>query len=51
MGVTNKTIINRCTKLANNGFIAPNAIGQRIRSYSLTEFAKQNEKDIISMIS
>lgn len=51
MGVTNKTIINRCAKLVNNGFIVPNIVGQRIRSYSLSEFAKRNEKDIISRIS
>ena len=50
LGVTNKTVINRCVKLANNGFIVPNIVSQRIRSYSLSEFAKRNEKDIISKI-
>lgn len=34
IGVTNKTIINRCVKLANNGFLLPNIVNQRIRSYS-----------------
>lgn len=50
IGVTNKTIINRCAKLANHGFLVPNIVRQRIRSYSLSEFAKRNEKTIISKI-
>ena len=51
VGVTNKTIINRCAKLANNGFLIPNIVKQRIRSYSLSEFAKKNEKKIIMKIN
>lgn len=51
LGVTNKTIINRCAKLTQNGFLVPNIVSQRIRSYSLSEFAKRNEKKIISRIS
>jgi len=50
IGVTNKTIINRCAKLTNNGFLIPNIVRQRIRSYSLSEFAKRNEKNILSKI-
>ena len=50
IGVTNKTIINRCVKLTNNGFLVPNSVNQRIRSYSLSEFAKRNEKKILSRI-
>ncbi len=50
VGVTNKTIINRCAKLTNNGFLIPNIVKERIRSYSLSEFAKRNEKDILSKI-
>lgn len=50
IGVTNKTIINRCVKLTNNGFLIPNIVSQRIRSYSLSEFAKQNEKKILLKI-
>lgn len=48
--VTNKTIINRCAKLTNNGFLIPNIVNQRIRSYSLSEFSKRNEKKIIAKI-
>lgn len=47
LGVTNKTIINRCAKLTNNGFLIPNIVNQRIRSYSLSDFSKRNEKKII----
>ena len=43
LGVTNKTVINRCTKLVKNGFLVPNIVNQRIRTYSLSEFAKNNK--------
>lgn len=48
LGITNRTVINRCVKLANYGFLVPNIVNQRIRSYSLSEFAKRNEKNICS---
>lgn len=51
IGVTNKTIINRCVKLTNNGFLVPNIVNQRVRSYSPSEFAKRNEKNIIKFVS
>ena len=51
LGVTNKTIINRCVKLANNGFLIPNIVNQRIRSYSLSEFTKRNKKKILLKIN
>lgn len=50
IGVTNKTVINRCAKLAAQGFIRPNLVKERIRSYSLTEFAKANEKKLLSIM-
>lgn len=46
LGVTNKTIINRCVKLVNNGFLVPVVVKERIRSYQLSEFVKRNEKEI-----
>ena len=48
LGVTNKTIINRCVKLVNHGFLIPNIVNTRIVSYSISEFAKRNEKKILS---
>lgn len=50
-GVTNKTIINRCVILADNGFVVPVITGQRIRTYSLSEFTKLNSEEIIKIIS
>ena len=50
LGVTNKTIINRCAKLASNGFLIPNIVKERIRSYALSDFAKNNAKQIIALI-
>ncbi len=48
--VTNKTIINRCLKLATNGFLIANIVKERLRSYSLSDFDKTNNKTIISKL-
>ncbi len=47
LGVTNKTIINRCAKLAACGFIIPIIVKERIRSYRLSEFTRANEASIL----
>lgn len=49
--VTNKTIINRCAKLTSNGFLIPNIAKKRIRSYSLSNFTKENRKSILSRLT
>ena len=49
-GVTDKTIINRCTKLTSNSFLVPNVVKERIRSHSLSGFTRANEKQTISRI-
>ena len=36
--VTNRTIINWCVNLAKNGFLTPNLVKQRVRSYTVTGF-------------
>lgn len=51
IGVTNKTIINRCARLTANGFLLPNIVKERVRSYSLSEFAKQNKAYILGRFS
>lgn len=51
IGVTNKTIINRCARLTANGFLLPNIVKERVRSYSLSEFAKRNEEYILERFS
>ena len=48
LGVTNKTIINRLSVLAKQGFVVPIMVNQRIRSYELSEFTKNHEKEINS---
>ena len=40
MNVTNRTITNWCSKLAQNGFLHPNQVNKRIRSYTVTGFGK-----------
>lgn len=50
IGVTNKTVINRCAKLALNGFLVPNIVKERIRSYTLSDFTKNNAKQIIDLM-
>ena len=46
LGVTNKTIINRLAVLARNGFVVPVMAKEHIRSYELSDFDKQHEKEI-----
>lgn len=49
LGVTNKTVINRCAKLAGNGFLQPILVKQRIRSYRVTDFAASHSKEILEV--
>lgn len=51
IGVTNKTVINRLSVLAKNGFVEPEIAGQRIRSYKLSLFTKQHEEELTKMIA
>ena len=48
--VTNKTVINRLATLVKNGFVIPNLVKERIRSYELSDFTKQNEKEIRKLL-
>lgn len=51
IGVTNKTVINRCAKLAYHGFLIPIIVKTRVRSYQLSDFSKINEKKILKKLS
>ena len=51
IGVTNKTVINRLSVLAKNGFVEPIMAKERIRFYKLSEFTVTNKKSIIKHIS
>lgn len=48
--VTNKTVINRLAVLAKNGFVVPILVNQRIRSYELSDFTKEHEKEILKRL-
>ena len=50
LSVTNKTIINRLAVLVKYGFVLPILVNQRIRSYKLSEFTKDNEKEIMKVL-
>ena len=51
LSVTNKTIINRCVKLTSTGFLIPNIVKERIRTYSLSAFAQKYTKEILAKLS
>lgn len=51
LSVTNKTIINRLAALVKNGFVVPILVNERIRSYELSEFTRDHEKEIMKVIS
>lgn len=38
--VTNRTIINWCVNLVKNGFVRPNLVNRRVRSYTVTGFGE-----------
>ncbi len=44
--VTNKTIINRLSVLVKNGFVEPVMVNERVRSYKLSTFTKDHEKEL-----
>lgn len=50
LSVTNKTVINRLSVLVKNGFVVPILVNERIRSYKLSEFTKDYEKEILKAI-
>ena len=50
IGVTNKTIINRLAVLSKNGFVVPNLVKQRVRSYELSDFTKNHKNEIVDKI-
>ena len=50
IGVTNKTAINRCVKLAENGFLIPVLVKERVRSYKMSDYTKENMNGIESML-
>lgn len=50
LSVTNKTVINRLAGLVKNGFVIPILVNKRIRSYKLSEFAINHEREIKEVV-
>lgn len=50
LSVTNKTVINRLAVLVKNGFVIPILVNKRIRSYKLSEFAINHERQIKEVV-
>ena len=50
LNVTNKTVINRLSILVKNGFVIPILVKERIRSYKLSDFSKDNAEEILRKI-
>ena len=48
--ITNKTVINRLAVLSKSGFVIPIMVNQRIRTYELSDFSKDHEKEIVKLI-
>ena len=46
-GISNRTVINRCAKLVNNGFLIPQIVKERIRAYRVSDMTRANEKIIL----
>lgn len=50
LNVTNRTIINWCASLVESGFLTPEIVKERIRSYSLSDLCLANSKSILGEI-
>ena len=46
LGISNRMAINRLSVLAKNGFVIPHLVNQRIMSYELSDFTKENREFI-----
>ena len=50
MGINNRTVINRCAKLVQVGFLEPVVANERIMTYRLSDLVKSNERKLIKMM-
>ena len=50
LDVTNRTVINRLATLTRNGFVNPEIVNQRIRSYELSDFTKDHMEVIKELV-
>lgn len=50
IGVSNRTVINRCAILAENGFLVPVLVKQRIRSYRISDYTEANSEELYELL-
>ena len=46
IGLSNRMVINRLSNLVKNGFVIPHLVNERIMSYELSDFTKENTDTI-----
>ena len=46
IGLSNRMVINRLSNLVKNGFVIPHLVNERIMSYELSDFTKENTEAI-----
>lgn len=49
-GITNRTVINRCAKLVQGGFLEPQIANERIMTYRLSDLTKTNERKLLRIM-
>jgi len=50
LGVTNRTVTNRCAKLAQEGFLVPHLVNKRVSRYSLSDFTQSNSATLFRLL-
>ena len=50
MGITNRTIINRCAALTKQGFLVPTLVKERIRCYEISEMTAAAEGELLRLL-
>jgi len=49
-GISNRTVINRCARLVQGGFLEPQIANERIMTYRLSDLTKANERKLLKMM-
>ena len=49
-GITNRTVINRCARLVQGGFLEPQIANERIMTYRLSDLTKANERKLLKLM-
>lgn len=49
-GISNRTVINRCAKLVQGGFLEPQIANERIMTYRLSDLTRTNERKLLRLL-